>query len=235
MPKCHETWTVVPHRPLEKLEPNLWRVEGDLPAGNGTRVMTIAKMRDGGLVIHNAISLEPELMAEIEAFGPPRLLVVPSGFHRLDAKVWKQRYPEAKVAGPAGGRKKIEQVVPLDATYAATLGDDDVRLTHLPGTRDAEGVMVIRSGEHVTLVFNDAINNLPKLGGLFGFLFAPTGVVGVPRFARWMMIKDKRAFVAELDRLAALPGLHRLIVSHGRLVDERVAEELRTAADRLRA
>jgi hypothetical protein len=235
MAKCYETWTVLPHRPLEKLEPNLWRLEGDLPSGNGTRVMTIAKMRDGGLVIHNAISLEPELMAEIEAFGPPRLLVVPSGFHRLDAKCWKQRYPEAKVIGPAGSRKKIEQVVALDATYETTLGDDDVRLSHLPGTRDAEGAMVVRSGDHVTVVVNDAINNLPKLSGLFGFLFAPTGVVAVPRFARWMMIKDKRAFVGELDRLAGLPGLHRLIVSHGRLVDESVSETLRTAADRLRA
>src|SRR5262249_14085749 len=67
MPKAFDTWRVFPHRGLEKLEPNLWRVEGDLPGGNGTRVMTVARMRDGGLVIHSAIALEEPLMAELEA------------------------------------------------------------------------------------------------------------------------------------------------------------------------
>ena len=92
MAKPFETWTVVPHRPLEKLESNLWRVEGDLPGGDGTRVMTIVKLASGGLVIHNAIALEEDQMKEIEAFGDPEILIVPNGFHRLDAKVYKQRY-----------------------------------------------------------------------------------------------------------------------------------------------
>lgn len=234
MPKYHRSWTVLPHRPIEKLEANLWRVEGDLPSGNGTRVMTVARMRDGGLVIHSAISLEPELMAELEGFGAPRLLIVPSGYHRLDTPVWKERYPGARVVGPAGARKRIEQVVPLEATLSDPLGDEDVRLQHLAGTRDGEGFVIVRSGERVTLVVNDAINNLPKLGGLFGFLFAPTGVAAVPRLARWMMIKDARACADDLERLAALPGLHRIIVSHGRMIEDGAADTLRTVAQRLR-
>ena len=102
MPKCHRSWTVLPHRPLEKLEANLWRVEGDLPNGGFKRVMTVARMRDGGLVIHNAICVGPGLMAELEAFGTPRVLVVPNGYHRLDALVWKQRYPQVRVIGGDG-------------------------------------------------------------------------------------------------------------------------------------
>jgi hypothetical protein len=234
MAKCHESWQIFPHRPIEKLESNLWRVEGDLPNGNGTRVMTIARMRDGGLCVHNAIALEPELMAEIEAFGRPRIMAVPSGFHRLDAKVWKQRYSDSKVVCPKGSRKKVEQVVAVDATYDEALGDDDVKLAHLAGTRDVEGHMTVRSGDALTYVFNDAINNLPRMGGLFGFLFAPTGVAAVPRFARWMMVKDKAAMVAELERMAGAPGLRRIIVSHGKTIDDGPADTLRAVAGRLR-
>jgi hypothetical protein len=235
MPKCHRSWTVVAHRPIEKLESNLWRVEGDLPAGNGTRVMTLARMRDGGLLVHNAICLEPELMAELEAFGTPRVIVVPGGYHRLDALVWKQRYPSARVVGPSGGRKRIEQVVALEATYDGFVGDDDVRLAHLPGTAEREGTLVVRSGERVTIVFNDCVNNLPKLGGLFGILLSPTGVASVPRIARFILVKDRNVLQAELERLAALPGLHRLIVSHGATVEGAAAgDTLRQVAARLR-
>src|SRR5262249_40739050 len=140
MPKAFDSWQVFPHRPIEKLEPNLWRVEGDLPNGNGTRVMTLARMDDGGLVIHNAVALEDELMKEIEAFGTPSLLIAPNGFHRLDASVFKKRYPDAKVVCPAGSRKKVEQVVAVDASYATAPSDGSVRFYHLDGTKEAEGV-----------------------------------------------------------------------------------------------
>jgi hypothetical protein len=235
MPKCFETWTVLPHEPIEKLAPNLWRVEGNLPRGDTRRVMTVAKMRDGGLVIHNAIALEPELMAELEAFGEPRALVVPGGYHRLDAKVFKERYPKAAVVCPAGARARVAQGVAPDHSYADAPGDDDVTLAHLPGTADREGVLVVRSGGAATLVFNDVVNNLPKQGGLFGFLFAPTGMAAVPRLARWMMVKDRLALAAELERLADTPGLARVIVSHGRMIDHDAAAALRAAGERLRA
>jgi hypothetical protein len=230
MPKAFDTWRVFPHRPIEKLEPNLWRVEGDLPNGNGTRVMTIARLRDGSLVIHNAIALEEELMKEIEAFGKPAVLVVPNGFHRLDAPVFKKRYPSLRVVCPAGSRKRVEQVIPVDATYSDALKDDDVRLFHLQGTRDAEGVLEVRSNGKTTIVLNDAVNNLPKLGGLFGFLLAPTGKPSVPRLARWMMVKDKAAFRAHLDQLASTANLGRLIVSHGKMMADQPANILRAVA-----
>src|SRR5687767_5016314 len=45
MAKCFESWTVLPHGPLEKLSENLWRVEGTMPDGTTKRVMTIARMK----------------------------------------------------------------------------------------------------------------------------------------------------------------------------------------------
>jgi hypothetical protein len=233
MPRSFDKWQVFPHRPLEKLEPNLWRVEGDLPTGNGTRVMTIAKMRDGSLLIHNAIALEEPLMSEIEGFGRPAILVVPNGFHRLDAKIWKERYPSLKVFCPAGAQKRVSQVVPVDGTYADAPHDDDVRLFHIDGTKDQEGALEVKSGDTTTVVLNDVVLNLPRRGGFVGFVLAPTGRPSVPRFARWMMIKDKGSFRAHLERVAGTPNLRRLIVSHGAMMAERPSEILRSVAAEL--
>lgn len=233
MPKAFDTWTVFPHRPLEKLADNLWRVEGDIPQGGGTRVMTLARLGDGRLLVHNAIALEESLMQEIEAFGKPAVLVVPNGFHRLDAKVYKARYPEAKVYCPEGARKKVEQVVPVDGSYDDAPHDDQVSLTHLEGTKKGEGVLLVRSKEGATVTLNDALCNLPTTGGFMGFLFGPTGHPSVARIARWLVMKDKQSFKDHLTRLADTPDLTRLIVSHGKMVSNGAAEALRAAANEL--
>jgi hypothetical protein len=230
MPKAFDKWQVFPHRPLEKLEDNLWRVEGDLPNGNGTRVMTIARFRDGTLLLHNGIALEEEQMKEIDAFGRPSVLVVPSGFHRLDSRVYKERYPQVKVFCPAGARAKVAQVVAVDGSYEDAPKDDDVRLFHIDGSKQREGVLEVKSGGATSLVFNDAVNNLPKMGGFFGFLLAPTGQPCVPRVARWTMVKDKAKFRSHLEQIAATPNLRRLIVSHGKVMAEKPGEILRQVA-----
>lgn len=228
MPKAYETWTVQRHRPIEKLESNLWRVEGDLPGSNGTRVMTLVKLASGGLVIHNAIALEDEHMKEIEAFGAPEILIVPNGFHRLDAKVFKQRYPNVRVLAPAGGRKKVAQVVPVDGTYDDGPKDTSVRMFHFDGAKQHEGGLEVKSPGGTTLVLNDMINNLPKLSGVMGVMLAPTGQPAVPRIFRWFFVKDKPKFRSEIEQLAATPGLKRVIVSHGQMLLN-PAEEMRTA------
>ena len=230
MAKPFDTWKVYPHKAIEKMSANLWRVEGDIPEANGTRVMTIAKRADGKLVVHNAIALEDALMKEVDDFGEVAFIVVPNGFHRLDAGIFAKRYPNAKVVCPEGARSKVEQVTKVHASYDdASVSDDAVRLEHLDGTKKGEGVMIVRSPDGDTVVFNDAINNLPKLGGVFGFLLAPTGRPSVPRIARWMMIKDKPQFRAHVERLAGRSGLERVIVSHGAVMSDKPGETLASA------
>ena len=144
MAKAHTEWTVLEHGPIEKLADNLWRVDGTLPGMSLHRVMTIAKLGDGRLAVHNAIALREPEMKEIDAWGTVALILVPNGFHRLDAPAFKSRYPGAKVLAPKGSRKKVEEVVAVDGTYDDFPKDDAVRLESLRGVKGQEGAMVVR-------------------------------------------------------------------------------------------
>jgi hypothetical protein len=234
MPKAYETWTVLPHRPIEKLSPNVWRVEGDLDGMPLKRVMTLARRGDGSVIVHNAIALEDDLMKEIEAWGEPRYLLVPNGYHRLDAKVFKDRYPKMKVYAPRGSRAKVAEVVAVDGAYEDMPEDPRVTLVTIDGTGEREGAMIVKDDGGVTLVVNDAVFNMPHLPGFYGFvlkhLTQSTGGPRVSRIARWFIVKDKRAFAAHLEKLADTPGLSRVVVSHHETIDEDAASALRAVA-----
>jgi hypothetical protein len=234
MAKANTTWKVLPHQPIEELGENLMRVEGDLEGMPLKRVMTIAKRADGGLVVHNGIALGDDAMKRVDAWGEVTAIVVPNGWHRLDARVYKDRYPEARVYCPAGSRKQVEQVVPVDGTYEQFPADEAVSFVTLDGVGAREGVMVVRSTAGTTLVLNDLVFNIEHGKGLGGlvvrYIMQSSGGPKVSRVTRWFVIKDAAAVRAHLLRLAETPGLVRVIVSHGRVIEGDAAAALRAAA-----
>jgi hypothetical protein len=233
MAKAFTTWTVLRHDPIEKLTDNLWRVRGYMRGGKTQRQMMLARMTDGRILVHNAIALDGAEMKELEAWGTPAVIFVPNGYHRQDALIWKQRYPDALVVAPAGARKRVEQVVPVGAVTEDAPRDATVALAPIPGM-PGESVLEVRSGDDVSVVFCDAIMNLPKIRLPMRLLLGPTGKVAAPRFARWVMMKDKRAVAAYLDRLAETPGLRRVLVAHGRPITVDAPGALRAVARQLR-
>ncbi len=240
MAKAHGEWTVLEHGPIEVLAENLWRVSGALPGMSLRRTMVVARRTDGALVVHNAIALREDAMRELEALGPMGHLVVPNGYHRLDAPAFERRYPELRVFAPRGSRNAAAEVVRVDGTYEDYPDDEAVRLEPLAGVGDAEGVMVVRSSDGVTVVINDAVFNMDRKRDPLGFLF--TTVLGsapgprVSRLAKLALVKDPRALRADLLRLAELPGLVRLIVSHEKVAHgPDAAAALRQASTYLRA
>lgn len=226
---CFTTWTVLPHEPVQKLTENLWCVQGTMPNGNSTRKMTVVRSSDGSLVIHNAIALEEPAMQELEAFGRPSFIVVPNGFHRQDARIWKDRYPSAKVIAPRGAAKKVAAIVPVDLSYDEAPSDATLKLTHFEGCKEREGYVEVTSAEGTTLVINDVVCNLPKMSGLWGFMMGPTGQASVPRFTRWFVAAGGSALGEHVGRLVKTPGLKRLIFSHGDNIEANASGALETA------
>lgn len=218
MAKAHASWTVLRHGPIERLSDNLWRVQGALPGMSLERVMTIVRRADGSLLLHSPIALGEPHQAELEALGPVACLVVPNAGHRLDAPAYKVRYPQAKVFCPPGGREAIEQVVKADGTYRDYADDEALRFEVLDGVGEAEGAMIVRSPDGLTVVLNDVVMNMDRKKDVLGFLF--TTVLGsapgprVSRLVRLVFVKDQPALRAHLERLAGIPNLVRLVVSH---------------------
>jgi hypothetical protein len=237
MPKPFDKWTVFPHGPIEKVAENVWRVEGRVPPNAPiSRTMIVVRLADRRLVIHNAIALDEPAMKEIEAWGSPSFLIVPNGFHRLDARIFKERYPNLRLVAPPGAKARIEEVVKVDDTNGG-FGDEAIRYEVLGGTGDREGVLFVRSQGGTTLVFTDAVMNMQKLPGFGGLMMGLFGFTGpapkVPFPTRMVLVTDKKALRAHFERLAETPGLRRLEVAHGAPVTERAAEALRGAASGL--
>jgi hypothetical protein len=232
MAKGFTTWTVLRHDDIEKHSENLWSVSGYMPKGNQRR-MTVARRADGKLVIHNAVALAEPQMKEIEALGEPGFLIVPNGFHRQDAQIFKQRYPKLAVFCPQGARKRVAEVVEVAGHLDEMPKDSDVEVFHLRGMKEREGAMRIRSGGSAGIVFNDALLNLTPSGGLVGFFMAPTGALSVPRFTRWMMLKSGAELKEHLAELAATKDLKHVVPGHGAVVADAASAGLRQAAERL--
>lgn len=228
-------WHVLPHDPLQELTENLWRVEGALPHFSMRRVMTIVRMSNGELLIHSAIALDAASMQRIEAWGTPSILLVPHVRHRMDAPRFKHRFPKLRVFAPPAVMKKARAVVDVAGTYADVPPDPSFSLELLDGLGESEGALVVHSQAGNSVVLNEVIFDLPPPKS--AFLRSLVSVAGfgpgacVTPVVKLELVKDKAKLSAHLERLAALPNLQRLIVSHHRMSEgAEAARALRQAA-----
>ena len=210
MAKTSPTWTVPLHGPIERLSDRVWRVEAELSGTLMKRVMTVVRRTDGTLVIHNAIALDADAMAAIDGWGRVSTIVVPNAFHRVDARVFHERYPDACVVCPSGAGGKVAEVVEVWGCYEDVTADGVVDLVTLEGLKAREGVMIVREPDGVTLVFNDAVFNMPDVPGVKGFVLkhvtSSSGPPRVSRLCRLFMVADKSRFRGHLEQLAGTRG-----------------------------
>jgi hypothetical protein len=230
-----EAWQVLPHDPIEELSENLWRVEGDLPHFSMRRVMTVVRLSDGRLVIHSAIALDEASMKRLEGWGTPAFLLIPHQRHRLDAPRYKQRYPALRVLVPPAIMAKARAVVSVNGTYEDMPSDPALSLELLAGTGGGEGTLIVHSADGVTVVLNEVVFDLEPPKSVVAR--AAVRLVGfgpgarVTPVVKLELVKNKAELKAHLERLAAIPKLVRLIVSHVRMSrGPAAAAALRSAA-----
>ncbi|MBI5066891.1 MAG: hypothetical protein HZB56_01525 [Deltaproteobacteria bacterium] len=231
-------WTVLPHGPLEPLEENLRAVTGSLPGSPMARRMAVVRLGDRRLVFHNAIPLDEPAMQALAAWGRPAFLVVPNRFHRLDVHAFRERHPGLAVLCPAAARPHVEKVVRVDGGLDLLPRDPGLEAVPLEGARAGEAALLVRSpGGRATLAFGDAVMNVAHRPGLMGLLLRLLGTSGGPKVTpvfRRLAVSDRRALAGHLSRLAATPGLSRLLVSHGEDVTSAAPAVLQAVAAALR-
>ena len=239
MPAILDQWKVLPHGPLTAVDDKVWTVTGTIhmPVGDFERRMTVVRLRDGRLVVWSAIALDEPEMARLEAFGRPAWLVVPGDDHRMDAKIWLQRYPHLDVATPAGARDKVLEAVPVDSS-APDFQDPDVQWITVPGTQGHEAALTVRGAQGTTLVVNDLIANLRHPHGFSGWMLKLMGFAGdepnIPAVRRMAMVKDGHALADQLQAWSEIADLRCILVSHGEPIADDPRGELRRLPDSLR-
>ena len=238
MTKPLQTWKVLPHGKLTRIDDSIMTVTGELrmPLMHLPRRMTIVRLKDARLAVFSAIALDEGQMTELEAFGRPTWLIVPSDKHRLDAKIWKDRYPALQVIAPEGARAAVAKVVPVDAA-APRFDDPDVQFVTVPGTRDREAALVVRTPSGTTLVLNDIVGNIRDTSGVGGWLLRLVGFAGdtakIPGIVKKVMIEDTSALRAQLLQWAQIDSLKRILVSHGSPIEDNPRQVLRELAGSL--
>jgi hypothetical protein len=241
MSKILDTWTVQRHDALTEVDDGILSVAGEIkmPLGNFPRRMTAVRFAGHRTVIFSAIALDEPEMARIEAMGQPAVLIVPGDAHRLDARIWKQRYPHIHVITPPGARDAVAEAVPVDATHDI-LNDPEVRFITVAGTGGHEAALVVRRKSGVTIICNDVIGNVAHphgiganvMGRLMGFGVSEPEV---PRVVKHRVIDDPIALAAQFGAWAAEPDLRRVIVSHGDIIEDEPAGVLNMLAEKLSA
>ena len=193
-----ETWKVLPHGALTAVDDNVWTVVGQIhmPVGDFQRRMTVARLCDGGLVVYSAIALNEDEMQRLENLGRMARLVVPGEDHRLDAKIWLQRYPTMHVAAPAGTRERALEVVPVESTNP-DFGDPNIQWISVPGTREHEAASTVRGARGTTLIVNDLIADIRHEHGFTGWMLRLMDFSGdepnLPGVRRLAMVKDSES------------------------------------------
>ncbi len=234
MTKPPRPWTVLPHRPLERIEANLHAVEGSVPGIQGLRRrMSVVTRADGTLLFFNAVPVDDATLDRIRALGRPAILVVPQHLHMIDAHAFREKLG-VRVYAPAATRDRVAERVAVDGSFADVPPDPAVSIVPVAGFKTGEGLAVVRSGDRVSLVVADVVLNVPDGPGLAGFLFRLLGMTGpTPRFPlplRLRVLRDRGALRGQLEELARTPGLARIVPSHGAVVDRDPAGVLRSIA-----
>jgi hypothetical protein len=233
MPKAPRPWIVTRHDPIEKVEDNLWTVQGDVPGVPIKRRMFIIKRSDGTLLFFGcAIPLEDELLAEIAAWGRPSILVVTHDQHMIDARPFAEKL-KLSVYGPKECEAKLRERADMAGFLADVPKDAAVDIVPVAGAKTGEPAAIVRSagGQRVTVLVSDAVQNNAK--DSIGFFPRICGFAGGPKVVplfKMLFTSDKAALKRQVSEWSELPGLVRVMFCHGDAIADGAATALKAAA-----
>jgi hypothetical protein len=233
MPRPPRPWIVTRHDPIEKLEDNLWAVQGDVPGIPFKRRMFIIKRSDGTLMFFGtAIPLEDELLGEIAAWGRPSILVVTHDQHMIDARAFAEKLG-LKIYGPKPCEARMRERAEIAGMLEDVPADPNIQIAPVAGSKTGDPAVIVKSddGRRVSLLVSDVLQNNSKES--LGLLPCLMGFGGGPKVApvfKMMFVKDKGALRRQLTEWAEMPGLARLVPCHGDTVTSAAAAAIKAAA-----
>lgn len=222
-------WTVYRPGPIVRRAPDLWTIDDDVPGLPGAnRRMSIVRRPDDSLVFFNAVPVPADTLAQVRALGRPAALIVPNALHALDAGPFA-RTLDVQAFAPVVAIAPLSSRVACRPIAELALGDALETFT-VEGFRTKEIVLRARD----TLFTADLVTNAPHGRGPVGLLMRLVGFTGpapkLPRPVRRRVETNRDEVRACLESLSRLPGLRRLVPTHGEIVEGDVAGALRAIA-----
>lgn len=225
-------WIVQNPGPLTRRDDGLWTIDCVTPGLGVQRRMVIVKRADGDLLFFNAVPVPDATLEQLRALGRPAQVILPNPFHALDSAAFVEKLG-VKAYAPEPALAVLQERVAVEPVSKLP-PDAKVKLFAVEGFKTHEVVLV--TGH--TLVAADVITNVPHLPGLRGLAMRLVGFTGpqpkLPRPVQKRVGRDLKAVAAQLDALAQLEGLSRIIPTHGDIVESGAPEALRAIAASLR-
>jgi hypothetical protein len=218
---------------------DLWTADHELIMPGGvpfpTR-MTVVRLDDGALALISPIPLGDAMARELAGLGRVRYLVAPNLLHHLHLGPAAERYPEAKVMGPAGlaAKKPGLAIAPLDLETGPFVGAlSAITVEGAPKF----GETAFFHAPSRTLIVADLVFNVEKPPSWkTTMLLWTTGTRGKLAQSRvWSFaVADKPAAAASSQRILEW-DFDRLIVAHGDVIPTGAKDRVAAVMTRTRA
>lgn len=215
--------------PLNPIAEGLWTVDGHFrtPFFTGSVRMTVLA-GEGGLVLHSPVALSPADVEAVATLGPVAAILAPNTMHYQSLNAAAEAFPAARVYVPEGLDKKTSPPARAETISRAHPPDLPRRIEHFIFDRHAIQECMLFHRPSRTLVTADLLYNYQREHGrgektFFGLL----GCYGAPKVAFYhrFALPDKSA-VAELVAQVREWAPRRIVMGHGRIVDDEQAAEV---------
>jgi len=184
------------------------------------RNVTVIRLESGRLVIHSTATFTETDIGEIRKLGEPGWLVEGMVDHDTFSGEGRKAFPEVFFLAPEGFQTRVDFAVgSLDTPPAEWLPELEViRIDGAP--KMAESVLLHHPSG--TLVVCDLLFHFPEPASLWAkiLLRLALGREIAPGFSKRLkiVIEDRRAFGASLEKVMALP-IQRIVPGHGEVLD----------------
>lgn len=211
-----------PYGKPAQLADNLWEVRGAWSNKLGRR-MTIVRVGNGDVFVHNAIRLTPPDLAWLKGLGRVRGVIAPNKFHCTDGGWLARACPGASIYAPPNkfAHFEAQDLEPQDvATDFPAEVACDLECIPMHGTRIAESAFIHHPSR--TLILCDLAMNMENVfSGVEGAIMRWNrvgGRFGVTRLTKYFFASDKKALVASYRRLLER-DFDRIVVNHGAVLE----------------
>ena len=214
---------------MRKIDTNIWvhEMEFKLFGAEFGRRMTVLLLENGTLLLHSPGEITEELVKEIIKIGDVSYIVTPNNFHGMFAEDWISQFPEAVYYTAKEDDLEKGKGTAL-SELISVVSEEEIKLIKIEGAPKVNEYAILHRASGTLILTDIAFNigsDVPiwtkiffKLNGAFNS-FGPTRMMK-------SMITNPEALCRSMSEILTF-DFHRVIVSHGRILDVDAKERFR--------